>query len=110
MTQRKRGRPPGSRNKPKMQGDDGRKHLRGERLTIGDDVSHQTAAKMVEFGTAMLINGMSLEEQEQAQREAASRQIIRMHKQRADWVMEQFDRQSPETRERLREYGDDHHE
>lgn len=94
----------------RVQGDEGRKHLRGERLTVGEDVSHETAADMVKFGTAMTIDGMSLEEQEQAQREAASQHIIQMHKQRADWIMEQFDRQSPETREFLREHGDDRHE
>lgn len=108
MTARKRGRPrkevapnhiqiTGKR----VQGDDGKKHLRGERLVVGQDVTVETAAKMIEFGTAVVLDGQTMEATQDEIRKQEAAKLIRLHKQRADWEMEQFDRQTRATRDRI---------
>jgi hypothetical protein len=87
----------------RVQGDGDKKHLRGERLEIGVDVTPETAAKMVEFGTAIVTDGQSIDQVAKRKADADAIRVMIQQKQRADFEMEQYDRQSQETRDQLKE-------
>ena len=84
-------------------GDDGKKHAFGDRLDIGDDISPETAALMIEKGLAVALDGKTLEATDEEIRELQANKVRQLQKQKAEQEMAQFDQQSPETREELRE-------
>jgi hypothetical protein len=87
----------------RVQGDNGAKHLKGARLEVDVDVTLDTAVKMLRAGTAMVVDGMTIEASAEQIAEQEAQKLMTLQKQRAEFEMNGFDRQSPETRELLRE-------
>ena len=114
---KKRGRPPKAAapshikiTGKRVTGDAGRKHMCGDRLIVGEDCCPETAAIFVERGLAVVIDGLSPEATEQEIAEQHAAKLRQLTKQKADSVMTEFDRQSPETREMLRKTNGEIHD
>jgi hypothetical protein len=88
---------------------DGRKWERGQRLFVGEDVTLELAVKFLKLGHAIILDGKTLEESEQARRDAEAVRMIYLQKSRADNVMARHDMISEDERLRAHEeheYGE----
>jgi len=80
-------------------GEAGKKYDKGTRLTVGKDVKKSTAAKMVQNGVAIFVDGLTQKQVAEAKTEATAANNMVQQKQRATREMARFDRMNPEDRE-----------
>ena len=86
---------------------DGRKFERGHRLLVGTDITLEMAVKFIQLGHAIILDGKTLEETEQARRDAEAVRMIHLQKSRADNVMSRHDMMSEDERLRAHDETDD---
>lgn len=111
---RGRGRPPKDAGQhfiaitsKRVSAGDGRKFERGHRLLVGVDIEADIAAAFIQAGHAVILDGQTLEESEQARRNADALRMTHLQKSRADNVMLRHDMMSEDERLRAHEETDD---
>ena len=82
-------------------------HTAGERVNIPEDMDQELGERLVETGLAIWIDGLSHAEINLWAQFAAYKRDIGKRKLNAENMMALYDRQSQETRDRLKEQGDE---
>lgn len=86
---------------------DGRKWDSGQRLIVGDDITPKLAEEFLRRGHAIILDGKTVEETNQARRDAEAARMVVLQKSRADNVMFRHDIMSEEERLRAHEEHED---
>ena len=86
---------------------DGRKWDSGQRLIVGDDITPELAQQFLKQGHAIILDGKTVEETNQARRDAEAARMVVLQKSRADNVMFRHDIMSEEERLRAHEEHED---
>ena len=82
-------------------------HKAGERVNIPEDMDLELGERLVDTGLAIWIDGLSHAEIALWREFAAYKRDMGKRKLNAENMMALYDRQSPETRDRLKEHGDE---
>lgn len=86
---------------------DGRKWDSGQRLIVGEDITPELAQQFLKQGHAIILDGKTIEETNQARRDAEAARMVVLQKSRADNVMFRHDMMSEEERLRAHEEHED---
>ena len=86
---------------------DGRKWDCGHRLLVGEDITPELAQQFLQQGHAIILDGKTIEETEQARRDAAAAKMVVLQKSRADNEMFRHDMMSEDERLRAHEEHED---